>query len=304
MGVAGSCAGIPIISTIPRWFTKKRGIALGIALAGFGWGGIIAAPLAQWLISSYDWRRAYIVLGILCLMIVTSLAQFLKHSPQRMGLKPYGESGVVSNEPSLSLRTEGLSLKQAIKTSRFWFLAAIHACFFFCIQVIITHIAAYAVDVEISPVVAASILSIIAVGNTAGRLSLGFMADWIGARRALVACLLITTTALLWLLFSTEVWMFYVFAIFFGIAWGGLGPSLNLINADLFGLEFLGMILAGLTLFGTLGGALGAPLAGYIFDVTGSYTSAFLIGIVLSALSVILSLVILRRKGKREYGND
>jgi len=87
MGVAGSCAGIPIISTIPRWFTRKRGIALGIALAGFGWGGIIAAPLAQWLISSYDWRRAYIVLGILCFIIITSLAQFLKHSPQRIGLR-------------------------------------------------------------------------------------------------------------------------------------------------------------------------------------------------------------------------
>jgi len=280
MGVAGSCAGIPIISTIPRWFTRKRGIALGIALAGFGWGGIIAAPLAQWLISSYDWRRAYIVLGILCFIIITSLAQFLKHSPQRIGLRPYGENSPQISEQTLPVGSGGFSLKQATK------------------------IAAYAVDIKIPAVVAASILSIIAVGNTAGRLFLGFMADWIGAKRALVACLVMTALALAWLLISREVWMFYIFAVLFGLAWGGLGPSVNLINAELFGLKSLGMILAGLTLFGTIGGSLGAPLAGYIFDVTRSYSTAFIIGVVLSALATILSLLILRHKGKSEYGNN
>jgi len=130
------------------------------------------------------------------------------------------------------------------------------------------------------------------------------MADWIGAKRALVACLVMTALALAWLLISREVWMFYIFAVLFGLAWGGLGPSVNLINAELFGLKSLGMILAGLTLFGTIGGSLGAPLAGYIFDVTRSYSTAFIIGVVLSALATILSLLILRHKGKSEYGNN
>ena len=304
LGVAGSCGGIPIMSTIPRWFTKRRGIALGITLAGFGLGGIIAPPLAQWLISDYSWRQAYLVLGILSLIIITSLAQFLKHSPQRIGLKPYGENGTIANGQSLSSGAGGFSLKLAFKTKRFYLIGLIETCFFFCVQVIIVHIAAYAVDIKIPAVVAASILSIVATGSTLGRLSMGFMADWIGARRALVACLAMAALALIWLIFSREVWMFYLFAVLFGLAWGGMGPSINLITAESFGLKSLGMILAGLTLFGTLGGALGAPLAGYIFDVTRSYSSAFLIGVVLCTLATTLSLLVLRHKDKIEYSEN
>ena len=304
MGVAGSCAGIPTMSTIPRWFTKRRGIALGITLAGFGLGGIISPPLAEWLISDYGWQQAYIVLGIISLIAIISLAQFLKHSPQRIGLKPYGENDTIADEQSLASGTGGISLKQAFKMSRFWFLGPIETCFFFCVQVVVVHIAAYAVDIKIPAIVAASILSIVATGSTIGRVAMGFMADWIGARRALMACLALATLALIWLIFSREVWMFYLFAIFFGLAWGGMGPSINLITAELFGLKSLGMILAGLTLFGTLGGAVGAPLAGYIFDVTRSYGSAFLIGVILCTLATILSLVLLRHKGKIAYGEN
>ncbi len=298
LGVAGSCAGIPLISTIPRWFTKRRGIALGITVAGFGLGGIIAAPLAQWLISGYSWRQAYIILGLISLIIITSLAQFIKHSPQRMGLMPYGENESVEDEQPLASAVEGLSLKQAIKTGRFWLLGSIQSCFFFSVQVIIVHIAAHAVDIKIPAVVAASILSIIAGGSTIGRLSMGFIADWIGGRRGLVACLAMVTLALIWLLFSREVWMFYLFAVLFGFAWGGIIPSQNLVIAESFGLKSLGMILAGLTLFGTTGGAIGAPLAGYIFDVTKSYSLAFLICVILSALAVVLGLILLRSKDK------
>jgi len=300
MGVGMSCSFVPIISTIPRWFTKKRGIAIGIAVAGFGLGGIIVPPLAQWLISAFGWRQAYFILGLITFIVVIPLAQFMKHSPQRVGLKPYGEDEPIKDEHSLV--TGGLSITQAIKTSRFWVWGLILFCFFFCIQVTIVHIVPHAIDIGVSPIIAASITSIIAGCSVIGKLSTGFLSDKVGGRLLLIACVSLATLALLWLLFAKEMWMLYIFAVIFGIGYGGIILLQTLISAELFGLGSLGMILATLMFCGTIGGALGAPLAGSIFDITESYSLAFLICVIMCALAIILSLILLKAKGWR--GSD
>lgn len=297
MGIGSSCCFIPITSTIPRWFAKKRGIAIGITVAGFGLGGIISPPLAQWLISAFGWQQAFFILGLITFIMVIPLAQFLKHSPQRIGLKPYGEDETIKDEQPLV--TEGLSITQAIKTSRFWVWGLILFCFFFCIQVTIVHIVPHAIDIGVSPIIAASITSIIAGISVIGRLSIGFISDKMGARLLLIACFSLATLALLWLLFAKEIWMLYVFAIIFGIGYGGIVPLETVISAELFGLGSLGMILAGLTLFSTVGMALGPPLAGSIFDITGDYSLAFLICVIIGALAIILSLILLKARGWR-----
>jgi len=300
MGVGMSCSFVPIISTIPRWFTKKRGIAIGIAVAGFGLGGIIVPPLAQWLISAFGWRQAYFILGLITFIVVIPLAQFMKHSPQRVGLKPYGEDEPTKDEHSLV--TGGLSITQAIKTSRFWVWGLILFCFFFCIQVTIVHIVPHAIDIGVSPIIAASITSIIAGCSVIGKLSTGFLSDKVGGRLLLIACISLATVALLWLLFAKELWMLYIFAVIFGIGYGGIVLLQTVISAELFGLGSLGMILATLMFCGTIGGALGAPLAGSIFDITESYSLAFLICVIMCALAIILSLILLKAKGWR--GSD
>ena len=297
MGIGSSCCFIPITSTIPRWFAKKRGIAIGITVAGFGLGGIISPPLAQWLISAFGWQQAFFILGLITFIMVIPLAQFLKHSPQRIGLKPYGEDETIKDEQPLV--TEGLSITQAIKTSRFWVWGLILFCFFFCIQVTIVHIVPHAIDIGVSPIIAASITSIIAGISVIGRLSMGFISDKVGARLLLIACFSLATLALLWLLFAKELWMLYVFAIIFGIGYGGIVPLETVISAELFGLGSLGMILAGLMLFSTVGMALGPPLAGSIFDTTGDYSLAFLICVIIGALAIILSLILLKARGWR-----
>jgi len=297
MGVGISCSFVPIISTIPRWFTKKRGIAIGIAVAGFGLGGVIVPPLAQWLISAFGWRQAYLILGLITFIVVIPLAQFMKHSPQRVGLKPYGEDETIKDEHSLV--TGGLSITQAIKTSRFWVWGLILFCFFFCIQVTIVHIVPHAVDIGVSPIIAASITSIIAGCSVIGKLSTGFLSDKVGSRLLLIACISLATLALLWLLFAKEIWMLYIFAVIFGIGYGGIVLLQTVISAELFGLGSLGMVLATLMFCGTIGGALGAPLAGSIFDITGSYGLAFLICVIICALAIILSLILLKAKGWR-----
>jgi len=295
MGVGGGCCLIPVLSTIPRWFEKKRGIAIGITVAGFGLGAIISPTLAQWLISSYGWQQAYIILGLITIIIIIPLAQFMKHSPQRMGLKPYGESGTIQDKQSLA-STSGLSFKQAIRTGRFWVFGLIHFCFIFCLQVIIVHVAPHAVDIGILAIVAASILSIIAGSSVIGKFFMGFISDRVGGRLALSACVILATLALIWLLFAKEIWMFYLFAGVFGFAYGGTVSLLTVVAAELFGLKFLGVIFGSAFVLGSVGGALGPLLAGTIFDITGGYSLALLICVILGTLTIILGLILLRYK--------
>jgi MFS family permease len=289
------------MSTIPRWFAERRGIAVGLTVTGFGLGGIVAPILTQWLISNYGWRQAYIALGLLIAIIIVPLAQFMKHSPQKMGLKPYGESRIVEDGSAMTSATTGPSVRQVLKAGRFWLFGLVQLCFLFSIQVIMAHIAPHAVDTGISATVAASIISIFAATSLIGRNLVGFISDKIGAGLALSAFLIILTASLIWLFFSQDTWMFYLFAVLYGIAYGGVVPLQTLVTGELFGLKSLGIILAILMLFSTMGGALGAPLAGYIFDTTGSYQMAFIICIVLCTLAIILSLVLLRQTRQAKH---
>jgi len=284
--------------TIPRWFMKMRGIAIGIAMSGMGIGGIISPPLVQWLISDYGWRNAFIILGLIPLVIIISIAQFMRHSPQRVGLKPYGEDEIIEDKQSRSLVMEGLSFNNAVRTRGFWLFGLIQICSCVCMATVMVHIVPHATDIGIPAVIAASILSFFAGMGIIGRLVAGFLSDRIGGRLVLTACLSLITVALIWLLFAKEIWMFYVFAGVFGLANGGSTTLLPVVAAEFFGLVSLGVIIGGLGVFGRLGEAIGPILTGSIFDITGSYRLAFLICIGICAVAVILSLVLLKYKGR------
>jgi len=298
MGIGSSGHVVPIISTIPRWFARKRGTAIGIAFAGFGVGAIISPPLAQWLISAFDWRQAIATLGLITLAVIIPLAQFLKHSPQRTGLKPHGENGTTENKETPTSTVEELSFAQATKTRRFWTFGLIIFCWLFCVQVIIVHIVPNAIDAGIPEVAAASILSVIGGVSIIGRLFIGLISSRLGSRLTLTACVAVIALNLILLLFARDIWVFLAFAVIFGLAYGGVVSLQPVVTAELFGLNTLGMIFAGTMLFGTAGGAVGPFLAGSIFDATGSYTLPFSICIILGVTAVILSLILLRYRAK------
>jgi MFS family permease len=304
IGVGGSFTFVPVLSTIPRWFDKRVGTATGITMAGFGLGGIISPFLAQWLISSYGWRQSFIILGVITFILVIPLAQLIKYSPQRVGLKPYGEGETTKGGQKVEFVTEELSFTQAIKTSRFWIFCLLLFCFFYCEESIIVHIIPHAGDIGISAIIAASILSFVAGISIIGRLGIGFVSDKVGSRLSLTVCLSLITFALLWLLFIREIWMFYVFAVVFGLAYGGFVSLLAVVAAELFGRKFLGSMLGGLFFVGLIGGAIGAPLSGTIFDITGDYRLAFLICTVLCIVAVILSIVIMKYKSSIGSTNE
>ena len=286
------------LSTVARWFVKRRGMMTAILKIGSGVGMWILPLVATRLIANYGWRDAYIYLGIVVLGVIVMAAQFLRRDPARKGLLPYGvdEAGESDTE-NPHYREDGLSLREAMHTSQFRILCAMYGTALFCGSIMLVHIAPHAVDLGFPLASAAGVLSTIGGVSIAGRAVIGSVGDRIGTRKAVIICSVVLLVSLVWLQFASELWMLYLFAAMYGFSHGGFFTVLSPLVADLFGLSSHGAIFGSVFFSGTIGGAVGPMLAGRIFDVTGAYQLAFLICGVASAAVLILSLF-LRPLGK------
>jgi MFS family permease len=289
IGTGMSGAFVPLTSTVARWFVKRRSTMTGIVVAGIGVGGLIAPPLANWLISIYDWRVSYIILGGIALVAVILFAQLLRRDPAQMGLTPYGET---KEEIELKGSTRAFSLKEAASVRQFCLAFSMFFCLGFSMFTILVHIAPHATDLEFSATTAANILAVAGGGGVIGMLVLGWAADRIGNRQVFILGFALMAAALFWLISATEAWALYLFAAVFGFAAMGCAVSESPLVAELFGLRSHGLILGVINMGFCIGAALGPFLAGYIFDVTGSYSVAFLVCAAVSVAGLILSAVL------------
>jgi len=290
VGIGITAGFVPVASTVARWFVKRRGLMTGVMLAGAGVGQVIVPPVATQLISVYGWRTSYIIVGIIVLVLLVVVAQFLKRDPGQVGLLPDGNSSVEENPPTLEAK--GFSIQKAIHTRPFWVLAIMYACYGFFLQATLVHIVPHVTDLGISALLAANILAIIGGVSIAGRVGIGIASDRLGNRPVLVFVFILTGVAFVWLQFTKELWMFYLFAIIFGFAYGGLITLMSPIVAELFGLRVHGAILGVVSLSSAIGGALGPFLAGRVFDLTNSYSVAFIVCAVLSVIALILAVLL------------
>ena len=286
---------VPLISTVPRWFVKRRGMMTGIVTSGTGIGTILLSLVASRLISAYGWRLSYIAVGSVVLLLLILAAQFLRRDPEQVGQLPYSEVG----KENLILQDSGFSFNEAIHTSQFWMICAIFLCFGFNLYTIMVHIVPHAIELGISPIIAASIIAIIGGVNTVGRITIGCASDRIGNRLSLIISFILMVVALLWVTVAKELWMLYLFAVIFGFGYGGLAVLESPLPAELFGLRSLGTIVGAVMCSFTIGGAIGPVLAGRVFDMTGGYQPAFLICAAISIIALILALL-LRPIGSEE----
>jgi len=249
-------------------------------------------------------------MGLIFLVVLGIISQFMKHSPQALGLHPLGEGALSSSEFSFSVSeissglgsssspVEGMSFYEAIKTDRFWIFSLIGIIFIFTWMSMVQHLAPHATDIGIPAMTAAGIVSFIALGGIFGKLAFGVIVGWTGARKAVCGCLVLFTLPQLMLFLGTATWMLYCFALIFGFAYGGMVTLTNVGMAEFFGVKSIGTILAVYFYVTSLGGLIGPPVFGYIFDLTGGYQLAFIISLGLCFLAFILSLILLRSKGQ------
>jgi MFS family permease len=289
VGIGMSATFIPQLSLVARWFIKRRAMATGLVMAGDGVGIMIAPPLATWLISVYGWRTSYVVVGIIAAALVILAAQFLKREPSEMGLLPYGANKL--KEENSHSEAVGFSLQQAIHTRQFWLVCALSFFLTFNIAPITVHIVIHAIGLGVSAVAAAGILSILGGLTLAGRLIWGALADRIGNELVLILGFVLISCALFWLLAANDLWMFCLFAAIFGFGVGCWVAIIPLMG-KIFGLRSHGALL-GCAYSGSMaGGAIGAPLAGHIFDIAHSYQLAWTVCAGASIIAIILTLLL------------
>ncbi len=289
----------PVISLIPRWFVKRRALMMGIVTSGIGVGQLIFPPLANWLIVTYGWRNSFIIIGSIALIIIVISAQFLKNMPG--STLPDGDNQVKQeNSEDSVIKTTGFTLTEAMHTRQFWMFEVMFFSWFFSLAVAMVHSVIHAIGIGMSVTSSAFILSIIGITGIFSRLVFGRLADVTGLKPVVMISYILMTLCFLWLLVAGEPWMLYLFAAVYGIAYGVVETLQSTILADLFGVKFLGTISGMSTAIGGIGWIVGPALAGYIFDVRGSYQIAFLICAVLEFVGLVLCAFLPLSRVKKE----
>ena len=157
---------------------------------------------------------------------------------------------------------------------------------------VMIHIAPHATELGISAADAAKILATVGGVSIVGRIALGYAADKFGNRQAIIFGFILMSSALFWVVPVTEIWMLYLIAAVFGFAHGGIGSSESPLIATLFGLRSHGLIFGVIGLSFAIGAATGPFIAGYIFDVTGGYQSAFLVTAIISVAGLVFTVLL------------
>ncbi|MBW1863490.1 MAG: MFS transporter [Deltaproteobacteria bacterium] len=286
---------VVVNSTASRWFIQKRGIVVGITSSGGGLGTIAISPFATYLISNFNWRTAFIVMGLISWIGITAASLLFRKDPRDIGLLPDG--GKPEPLQGAPKRAENIpradfSLDQAYSMSQFWLLGFSWVFLSFSVHLIFVHIVPYAIDMGISPMDASFILSLIGVANILGRVVLGKLSDTIGRKSMAITCDLIQFGALIWLIWARQSWMLYIIALIFGFTFGGSSTMITIFIGDIFGTRSLGAIMGILTAGFGLGAAIGPAVGGYIFDVSGQYFAAFATGSVSLLVAACLMALI------------
>lgn len=290
-----------VMATASRWFSRKRGLVLGIVGSGVGTGTIIMNPLSAYLITAYNWRIAFLVVGLIAGLVFISFILLLKRDPGELGLLPDGVKPGIQSGASPShqtVQTTGFSLLQAAKTRSFWLLGTVWLFWSFCLHLVLTHLVPHITDVGISATRAALIAGLIGAICIPGRLGGGWLTDKINKKVTSLMCIMFQAVAMLWLIWANELWGFYLFVVFFSLGYGGLDPPMLAQLGEVFGLRSLTAIMGALIIPWGIGAALGPAVGGLIFDATGSYSLAFLIGAVLMLLAGLCAALIGKEKGK------
>ena len=273
IGMLGSSASFaPLVADVSHWFVRRRGIAVAIAASGNYLAGTFWPPLLQWGFASLGWRTTHLLLGLLCVATMLPLALLLRRRPRLSG------PGAAPAGPSV-----GLSVPPAVLQA-ILMLAGLACCVAMSMPQV--HLVAYCADLGYGPARGAEMLSLMLGLGVVSRLASGWLADRIGGTGTLVLGSALQCLALLFYLPFDGLTSLYLVSALFGLSQGGIVPSYALIVRDRFPAGEAGTRVSLVLTSTVLGMALGGWLSGAIYDLTGTYSAAFLNGVAWNLLNL------------------
>jgi len=302
-GLGSACMGVVVCSSsVGKWFARQRGLALGIASIGIGIGTMAMVPLAGQIVTVHGWQTGFAGIGVLVLIIGAGLSQWLmgKTKPEDYGLRPDGENkegnGLRPNAVAFGVPREFPSIRPVLGHSQFWMIVLCYSLAVMAEMSVMVHQVPYVVDRQIDQIAAASSLGIIGMTSILGRFFFGWLCDRIGdAKYAASLGFLLMAAGMFLLLKTTSVTSLFVYACLFGFGYGSMSALMPYLLADRFGHHVLGSTYGMLIFFATgIGGACGPMIARLIYDLSGSYTNAWLLN--LTVLVIVTFLILTLKK--------
>lgn len=302
-------SGWPVLgAAVANWFAKRRALAIGLGQTGGGLS-FVYGMFAEFCISQLGWRYAYFVLAGTLVAIISPLYLFFHYRPENKGLRAYGAAELPAME-DLSAKaalvkapvSHDWTLGQAMRTRRLWLLVLSFSLYWgLGDYLVLAHQVKFAEDAGYSSLFAASIFALFGFSMVIGQFS-ACISDWIGREKTTTIAAVLTIGALVALLSvkdTSQPWLLYVYAIGFGYGSGLYPPAAYAGTADIFHGRHFGAIAAMLLTGMGIGGAIGPWLGGYIYDISGSYNTAFVLSMVCFGLSCIAFWIAAPRNAAR-----
>lgn len=277
---------------IIAWFARKRGIAIGVALSGFGVGAAIVPSLAQWLIDNYGWRDAYLVFAAAILCINLPLAMLLRETPQELGQRPDGDGGGECAEQISTSADVGLRLNEAVRTRNFWFVLGSFLLVGIGLTSLLAHLVPMLVDRGVEPRLAAFCMTLLGVGLILGRVLSGYLMDRFFAPYVAAVFLVGLIAGMVILAMGASGSIIYLAAILIGMATGSEIGEIAYIVSRYFGAKAFGLIYGIVFSAFQLGSALGPLAMGIFYDETGNYIGALWVLTVIVTVGTILIAIL------------
>jgi len=277
---------VPIFAIIERWFVKKRSMAMAIASTGIGAGGAVMAPLASLFILKYSWQTTYIFAAIMVTLVGIIVGATVMRFPRD------GESDVRSEQKTTGEHPDpisgGKTFVQALKARQYWLVSIAVWLWGWAYTTGLVHQVAFAVDLGIDRIAAATAVSFVPAFSILGRLVFGRLCDAIDNRYVFMIAVSLQIAAYIVLFMAENLAMLYVYSILLGLNLGGLMLSVAGLMAEHFGRKNFAVIFGAALSWMLFGEMLGPLYAGWIFDNAGSYASAFITNIALSSIAIVL----------------
>ena len=281
---------------LTNWFVRRRGLALSIAFSGVGIGAITILPWQGWIIQTAGWRSACVWLGILVLVLLGPLNLLLKRRPEDVGQIPDGTllggtaTDRAANVVDHAWAAVEWTLGRALRTGRFWWIAAGYFCGLFSWYAVQVHQTKYLVEIGFAPSEAAWALGLVSLVAIPGQIGFGHLSDRIGREWVWMignVGFVICYVALVLLRDAPTAPLLFAMVLAQGTLGYSLTSVMGAIPAEIFEGPHYGSIFGTVMVAAILGGAAGPWVTGVLYDATGSYSIAFWIAAGCSAVSIL-----------------